>query len=101
MLSRIPSIHPDNQNGILAGFNVTCFFFAFAHRNNSGRELDGLANIAVIGVFAYLTRSGAWDPYGSPLAGIWPSTGERAFSTPFPTAARYWPGISSMLPSVA
>ena len=78
---------------------VTCFFFAFAHRNNSGENWIGLANIAVIGLFACLTlrRTGSlWFAIGWHMAFDW---GE-SFSTPFPTAARYWPGISSMLPSV-
>jgi uncharacterized protein len=53
---------------------VTCFFFAFAHRNNSGENWIGLANIAVIGVFACLTlrRTGSlWFAIGWHMAFDW------------------------------
>ena len=68
---------------------VTCFFFAFAHRNNSGENWIGLGNIAVIGVFACLTasRTGSlWFAIGWHMAFDWEV---RFFPAPFPTAARY------------
>jgi membrane protease YdiL (CAAX protease family) len=53
---------------------VTCLFFAFAHRNNAGENWIGLANIAVIGVFACLTlrRTGyLWFAVGWHMAFDW------------------------------
>jgi CAAX protease family protein len=53
---------------------VTCLFFAFAHRNNSGENWMGLANIALIGVFACLTlrRTGSlWFAIGWHMAFDW------------------------------
>jgi uncharacterized protein len=53
---------------------VTCLFFGFAHRNNPGENLTGLANVALVGAFACvaLRRTGSlWFPIGWHMAFDW------------------------------